>query len=44
VFVVHGGEFALDLAQYAKMPMPMAGQVDQLVKHLNQEKMTALLS
>jgi hypothetical protein len=35
-------DVALDLAQYAKMPM--AGLVDQLVKHLNQEKMKALLS
>jgi hypothetical protein len=26
------------------MPMPLAGLVDQLVKHLNQERMKALLS
>jgi 3-hydroxyisobutyrate dehydrogenase-like beta-hydroxyacid dehydrogenase len=37
-------DVALDLAQYAKMPMPLAGLVDQLVKHLNQERMKALLS
>jgi 3-hydroxyisobutyrate dehydrogenase len=37
-------DVALDLAQSAKMPMPLAGLVDQLVKHLNQEKMKALMS
>ena len=37
-------DVALDLAQEAKMPMPLAGLVDQLVKHINQEKMRALLS
>jgi 3-hydroxyisobutyrate dehydrogenase-like beta-hydroxyacid dehydrogenase len=37
-------DVALDLAQDAKMPMPLAGLVDQLVKHLNQERMKALLS
>jgi 3-hydroxyisobutyrate dehydrogenase-like beta-hydroxyacid dehydrogenase len=37
-------DVALDLAQVAKMPMPLAGLVDQLVKHLNQERMKALMS
>ena len=37
-------DVALDLAQSAKMPMPLAGLVDQLVKHLNQERMKALMS
>ena len=37
-------DVALELAQHAKMPMPLAGLVDQLVKHINQEKMKALLS
>jgi 3-hydroxyisobutyrate dehydrogenase len=37
-------DVALDLAQHAKMPMPLAGLVDQLVKQINQEKMKALLS
>jgi 3-hydroxyisobutyrate dehydrogenase-like beta-hydroxyacid dehydrogenase len=37
-------DVALDLAQHARMPMPLAGLVDQLVKQLNQEKMKALLS
>jgi len=37
-------DVALELAQDAKMPMPLAGLVDQLVKHLNQERMKALLS
>ena len=37
-------DVALDLAQSAKMPMPLAGLVDQLVKHLNQERMKSLLS
>jgi 3-hydroxyisobutyrate dehydrogenase-like beta-hydroxyacid dehydrogenase len=37
-------DVALELAQEAKMPMPLAGLVDQLVKHINQEKMRALLS
>ena len=37
-------DVALELAQDAKQPMPLAGLVDQLVKHLNQEKMKALLS
>jgi 3-hydroxyisobutyrate dehydrogenase-like beta-hydroxyacid dehydrogenase len=37
-------DVALDLAQDAKMPMPLAGLVDQLVKHLNQERMKSLLS
>jgi 3-hydroxyisobutyrate dehydrogenase-like beta-hydroxyacid dehydrogenase len=37
-------DVALELAQDAKVPMPLAGLVDQLVKHLNQERMKALLS
>ena len=37
-------DVALELAQDAKMPMPLAGLVDQLVKHLNQERMKGLLS
>src|SRR5262245_50752655 len=37
-------DVALDLAQSAKMPMPLAGLVDQLVKNLNQERMKALMS
>jgi 3-hydroxyisobutyrate dehydrogenase len=37
-------DVALDLAQHAKVPMPLAGLVDQLVKNLNQERMKALLS
>jgi len=37
-------DVALELAQHVKMPMPLAGLVDQLVKHINQEKMKALLS
>jgi 3-hydroxyisobutyrate dehydrogenase-like beta-hydroxyacid dehydrogenase len=37
-------DVALDLAQQAKVPMPLAGLVDQLVKLINQDKMKALLS
>lgn len=37
-------DVALELAQDAKQPMPLAGLVDQLVKNLNQERMKALLS
>jgi len=37
-------DVALDLSQQAKMPMPLAGLVDQLVKGINQERMKALLS
>jgi len=37
-------DVALDLAQQAKMPMPLAGLVDQLVKNLNQERMRSLLA
>lgn len=37
-------DVALELAQDAKMPMPLAGLVDQLVKHLNQERMKALMA
>jgi 3-hydroxyisobutyrate dehydrogenase-like beta-hydroxyacid dehydrogenase len=36
-------DVALELAQGAKVPMPLAGLVDQLVKQLNQERMKALL-
>jgi 3-hydroxyisobutyrate dehydrogenase len=35
---------ALELAQAAKVPVPLGGLVDQLVKAINQEKMKALLS
>src|SRR5207253_9065419 len=37
-------DVALDLAQRAKVPMPLAALVDQLMKQLNQDKMKALLS
>jgi 3-hydroxyisobutyrate dehydrogenase-like beta-hydroxyacid dehydrogenase len=37
-------DVALELAQDAKMPVPLAGLVDQLMKQINQEKMKALLS
>jgi 3-hydroxyisobutyrate dehydrogenase-like beta-hydroxyacid dehydrogenase len=37
-------DVALDLAQDAKVPMPLGGLVDQLMKRINQEKMKALLS
>jgi len=37
-------DVALDLAQDAKVPMPLAGLVDQLMKAINQDKMKALLS
>lgn len=37
-------DVALEMAQNAKMPMPLGGLVDQLVKSINQEKMKALLS
>jgi 3-hydroxyisobutyrate dehydrogenase-like beta-hydroxyacid dehydrogenase len=37
-------DHALELAQTAKVPMPLGGLVDQLVKNLNQERMKALLS
>jgi 3-hydroxyisobutyrate dehydrogenase-like beta-hydroxyacid dehydrogenase len=37
-------DVALDIAQCTKVPMPLAGLVDQLVKSINQEKMKALLS
>jgi len=37
-------DVALELAQAAKAPMPLAGLVDQLVKQINQERMKALLS
>jgi 3-hydroxyisobutyrate dehydrogenase-like beta-hydroxyacid dehydrogenase len=37
-------DVALELAQDAKVPMPLAGLVDQLMKSINQDKMKALLS
>jgi 3-hydroxyisobutyrate dehydrogenase-like beta-hydroxyacid dehydrogenase len=37
-------DVALDLAQHAKVPLPLAGLVDQLMKGINQDKMKALLS
>jgi 3-hydroxyisobutyrate dehydrogenase len=37
-------DVALDLAQHAKVPLPLAGLVDQLMKEINQDKMKALLS
>jgi 3-hydroxyisobutyrate dehydrogenase-like beta-hydroxyacid dehydrogenase len=36
-------DVALDMAQYAKVPVPLAALVDQLMKGMNQEKMKALL-
>jgi len=37
-------DVALDLAQCAKIPVPLAALVDQLMKGMNQDKMKALLS
>jgi len=37
-------DHALELAQTAKVAMPLSGLVDQLVKGINQERMKALLS
>jgi 3-hydroxyisobutyrate dehydrogenase-like beta-hydroxyacid dehydrogenase len=37
-------DVALELAQYAKVAMPLAALVDQLMKEINQDKMKALLS
>ena len=37
-------DVALELAQDAKVPMPLSALVDQLMKGMNQEKMKALLS
>lgn len=37
-------DVALDLAQAAKAPVPLAALVDQLMKTINQERMKALLS
>ena len=37
-------DVALELAQAAKVPMPLAALVDQLMKGINQERMKALLS
>ena len=36
-------DVALDLAQHAKVPTPLAALVDQLMKQINQSKMQALL-
>jgi 3-hydroxyisobutyrate dehydrogenase-like beta-hydroxyacid dehydrogenase len=37
-------DVALEMAQAAKLPMPLGGLVDQLIKSINQDKMKALLS
>jgi hypothetical protein len=37
-------DVALDLAQDAKCPVPLAALVDQLMKGMNQEKMRQLLA
>ena len=37
-------DHALELAQAARVAMPLGGLVDQLVKGINQERMKALLS
>ncbi len=37
-------DVALDLAQHAKVPLPLAALVDQLMKGINQETMKALLA
>ena len=37
-------DVALDIAQHAKVPMPLAGLVDQLAKSINQDRMKALLA
>ena len=37
-------DVALELAQHAKVPMPLGGLVDQLMKQINQDRMKALLS
>jgi 3-hydroxyisobutyrate dehydrogenase-like beta-hydroxyacid dehydrogenase len=37
-------DVALELAQEAKVPVPLGGLVDQLVKQINQERMKALLT
>jgi 3-hydroxyisobutyrate dehydrogenase len=37
-------DVALEMAQDAKIPMPLGGLVDQLVKSINQERMKAPLS
>jgi 3-hydroxyisobutyrate dehydrogenase-like beta-hydroxyacid dehydrogenase len=37
-------DVALDLAQHAKVAMPLGALVDQLMKEINQDKMKALLS
>jgi 3-hydroxyisobutyrate dehydrogenase len=37
-------DVALDLAQEAKVPLPLVALVDQLMKQINQERMKALIS
>jgi 3-hydroxyisobutyrate dehydrogenase-like beta-hydroxyacid dehydrogenase len=37
-------DVALELAQHAKVPVPLGALVDQLMKQINQDKMKALLS
>jgi 3-hydroxyisobutyrate dehydrogenase-like beta-hydroxyacid dehydrogenase len=37
-------DVALELAQAVKVPVPLSGLVDQLVKNINQEKMKAFLA
>ena len=37
-------DVALDIAQHAKVPMPLSGLVDQVAKTINQDKMKALLA
>jgi 3-hydroxyisobutyrate dehydrogenase-like beta-hydroxyacid dehydrogenase len=37
-------DVALELAQAARVPVPLAALVDQLMKGINQERMRALLS
>jgi len=37
-------DVALELAQHAKIPVPLAALVDQLMKGMNQDKMKALLA
>ena len=37
-------DVALELAQEVKVPVPLGGLVDQLIKGINQERMKALLS
>ncbi|MDK1483088.1 hypothetical protein, partial [Sinorhizobium sp. 6-117] len=37
-------DVALDLAQSVKLPLPLNGLVDQLMKSMNKERMQSLLS